>query len=185
MKLRMLAVAMVGLAMLATAANAQQKRVSPADMADGRVGGKVVAIYYCRPYTKDPKTGEPRKIWGGLVPYDKVWRTGANEATLLVTQAPLQFGDTTVPAGAYTVWTIPTEDGGKFIINKQIGQWGEGSGVYDEANDVVRVDMKKETVDSPLNQFAISIQSKRGSDDGVIKLAWENTAYTVPFKLAK
>jgi hypothetical protein len=152
-----------------------------------RKTGDRVTITYGRPYTKDPKTGEPRKIWGGLVPYGKVWRTGANEATLLVTQAPLQFGDTTVPAGAYTLWTIPNEDGAKLIINKQIGQWGEARNekdVYDEANDVVRVDMKKETLDKPVDQFSISI-GKEGADGGVIKLAWENTAYSAPFTVKK
>jgi hypothetical protein len=185
MKHGLMLVGLMATLMLTSATFAQQKRLSPADMADAHVGGKVVAIYYCRPYTKDPKTGETRKIWGGLVPYGKVWRTGANEATLLVTQAPLQFGDTTVPAGAYTLWTLPSEDGAKLIINKQIGQWGEGKGVYDEANDVARVDMKKETLDSPVDQFTISIDSKRGSDTGTIKLAWENRAYSAPFTVKK
>src|SRR3954454_8452772 len=80
---------------------AQQKRVSPHETISAVVDGNRVTVVYGRPYTKDPKTGEPRKIWGGLVPFGAVWRTGADEATLFITQQDLQMGDTTVPAGAY------------------------------------------------------------------------------------
>jgi len=67
---------------------AQQKRVSPHETISMVIDGNRVTIVYGRPYTKDPKTGESRKIWGGLVPYGKIWRTGADEATLLITQKP-------------------------------------------------------------------------------------------------
>src|SRR5580658_9365696 len=103
-----------------------------------------VTITYGRPYTKSPKTGEMRKIWGGLVPYGAIWRTGADEATLLITQKPITIGDATVPAGAYTLFTLPNEDGtAKLVINKQIGQWGVGNKSYDEKQDLARVDLKK------------------------------------------
>src|SRR5438132_14140300 len=99
---------------------AQQKRVSPHDTISSVIDGNRVTIVYGRPYTKDPKTGAPRKIWGGLVPFGKVWRTGADEATLLITQQPITMGDTTIPAGAYTLYTLPNEDGSaKLIVNKQ------------------------------------------------------------------
>ncbi|HEY7089986.1 MAG TPA: DUF2911 domain-containing protein, partial [Tepidisphaeraceae bacterium] len=78
---------------------AQQKRVSPHETVSAVVDGNRVTVIYGRPYTKDPKTGEPRKIWGTLVPYGKVWRTGADEATLFITQQDLQVGDATIPAG--------------------------------------------------------------------------------------
>jgi len=90
---------------------AQQKRISPHETISAVIDGNRVMIVYGRPYTKKPGTSENRKIWGGLVPYGKVWRTGADEATLLVTQKPIVFGETTVPAGAYTLWTLPNEDG--------------------------------------------------------------------------
>src|ERR1019366_10273065 len=100
-----------------------------------------VMIIYGRPYSKDPKSGEVRKIWGGLVPYGKVWRTGSDEATLLITQKPIVIGETTISAGAYTLFTLPAEDGpAKLIINKQVGQWGVGPGSYDEKQDLARVD---------------------------------------------
>jgi hypothetical protein len=106
---------------------AQQKRVSPHETTSAVIDGNRVTVVYGRPYTKDPHTGEMRKIWGGLVPYGKVWRTGADEATLLITQKPIMFGDTAVPAGVYTLFTLPQEDGAaKLIINKQVGQWGVG-----------------------------------------------------------
>jgi hypothetical protein len=169
-------------------AMAQQKRVSPHETVGGVIDGNRVTIVYGRPYTKDPKTGEPRKIWGGLVPFGKVWRTGADEATLLITQKDLQFGDTTIPAGAYSLWTIPDEDGGKLIINKQIGQWGQDykdmKNVYDEANDVARVDLKKEPLEKPNDQFTMAVAKNTGGG-GIIKLMWEDTQYTVPFTVKK
>ena len=120
---------------------AQQKRVSPHETISAMIDGNRVTVVYGRPYTKDPKTGEARKIWGGLVPYGKVWRTGADEATLFITQKPIMLGDTAVPSGAYTLYTLPQEDGtAKLIVNKQLGQWGTQ---YDESQDLARVDLKK------------------------------------------
>src|SRR5690242_794256 len=110
---------------------AQQKRVSPHETVSAVIDGTRVTVTYGRPYTKDPKTGEARKIWGGLVPFGKVWRTGADEATTLIAQKPITIGGTAVPAGAYTLFTLPAEDGSaKLIVNKQVGQWGIGPGSY-------------------------------------------------------
>ena len=86
---------------------AQEKRISPHDTTSTVIDGNRVTIVYGRPYTKDPGTGVPRKIWGGVVSYGKVWRTGADEATLLITEQPIKFGATTIPAGAYTLFTLP------------------------------------------------------------------------------
>lgn len=163
---------------------AQQKRLSPHETISAVIDGNRVTIVYGRPYTKNPRSGEVRKIWGGLVPYGKVWRTGADEATLLITQKPLVIGDTTVPAGAYTLWTLPADDGSaKLIINKQVGQWGVGPGSYDESQDLARVDLKKASLDKPVDQFTMSV-GREGSG-GVIKLDWENTEYSVPFTVQK
>ena len=137
------------------------------------------------PYTKDPKTGEPRKIWGGLVPYGEIWRTGADEATLLITQKPIKIGETTIPAGAHTLFTLPKEDGtAKLIINNQIGQWGIGPGSYDESQDLARVDLKKEALEKPLDQFTMAVE-KNPSGGGVLKLMWEDTQYSVAFAVEK
>jgi hypothetical protein len=170
---------------------AQQKRVassggnSPHETTGAVIDGNRVTITYGRPYTKDPKTGEARKIWGGLVPYGKVWRTGSDEATILITQKPIVIGETTIPEGAYTLWTLPNEDGtAKLIVNKQIGQWGVGRGSYDEKQDLLRADLKKEALDKPADQFTMAIE-KDPSGGGVIKLMWENTQFSVPFTVKK
>jgi len=160
---------------------AQQKKLSPHDTTSAVVNGDRVTLVYGRPYTKDPHTGEMRKIWGGLVPYGKVWRTGADEATLLITQKPIIIAGTTIPAGAYSVFTLPEEDGSaKLIINKQIGQWGIGPGSYDEKQDLARVDLKKETLEKPVDQFTMAV-----TRNGELKMMWENTQYSVPFTVEK
>ena len=144
-----------------------------------------VTITYGRPYTKNPKTGEAREIWGTLVPYGKVWRTGSDEATILITQKTIMFGNTSVPAGAYTLWMLPNEDGtAKLIINKQIGQWGVGPGSYDEKQDLARVDMKKDVTDKTAEQFTIAI-AKNTEGGGILKLAWDNVQFTAAFTVQK
>jgi hypothetical protein len=164
---------------------AQQKRVSPHETIGTVISGDRVTVVYGRPYTKDPKTGEARKIWGGLVPYGAVWRTGADEATLFITQKPIKIQDTTIPAGAYTLFTLPNEDGtAKLIFSKQVGQWGVGPGSYDESNDLARVDLKKESLEKPADQFTMAV-AKDGSGGGVLKLMWENTQYSVSFTVQK
>src|SRR5947209_2267769 len=161
---------------------AQQPRVSPMDVTGAVIDGDRVTIWYSRPYTKDPKTGQPRKIWGGLNPYGKVWRTGANEATLLVTQQPISMGGVRVPAGAYTLFTLPMEDGSaKLIISKQVGQWGLQ---YDEKQDLARVDLKKATLDKPIDQFTMAVE-RNPEGGGLIKMMWETTQYSVPFTVVK
>jgi hypothetical protein len=174
-------------ALLATTlpALAQQKRNSPHETVGAVIDGSRVTITYGRPNAKSPKSGEVRKIWGTLVPFGKVWRTGADEATLLVTQKPLVFGATTVPPGAYTLWTLPAEDGSaKLIINKQIGQWGSGPETYDEKNDVARMDLKKDTAEKTVEQFTISV-GKGADGGGAIKLAWEDVQYSAAFTVQK
>src|SRR3954466_6474626 len=157
---------------------AQQKRVSPHETVSAVIDGNRVTVVYGRPYTKDPKTGEARKVWGGVVPFGQVWRLGANEATLLTTQKGIHLGDTEVPAGAHTLFMLPNEDGSaKLVINKQVGQWGTQ---YDEKQDLARVDLKKETLEKPVDQFTMSI-----AKTGELKLMWENTAYSTTIAVQK
>jgi hypothetical protein len=172
-------------------ASAQQRRFSPHEVISTLIGKNRIMIVYGRPYTKAPITGDIRKIWGGLVPYDKLWRTGADEATLMTTEEPIVMGGVTIPAGAYSVWTLPNSDGtAKLIINKQVGQWGvDESGmhkVYDQANDVVRADMTKSDLPDSVDQFTISIDPDPAvPGGGLINLKWEKTQYSVAFTLAK
>src|ERR1700690_361425 len=131
-------------------------RVSPQETITADIDGNSLKIVYSRPYTKDPKSGEIRKIWGKLVPYGKVWRTGANEATLFTTAQPIVLGGTEIPAGTYSLYTLPAEDGtAKLIINKQTGQWGTQ---YDEKQDLARIDLKKGTLEKPVDQFTMAIE---------------------------
>jgi hypothetical protein len=159
----------------------EKQRVSPHETITADIDGSTVTIVYGRPYTKDPKTGAPRKIWGTVVPYAKVWRTGADEATLLTTTQPLDIGGTSVPAGTYSLYTEPAENGAKLIVNKQTGQWGTK---YDEKQDLARIEMKKEAVDQPLDQFTIAVQ-KNPAGGGTLKMSWENTQYSVALKSKK
>jgi hypothetical protein len=132
------AVLLVWLSFLAVAGAQQSqdksKRPSPPGTAEVTLKGKSITIDYSRPSMRG------RKIMGALVPYGKVWRTGANEATTLTTPIDLNIGGTKVPAGKYTIWTLPSADTWKLIINKQTGQWGT---VYDEKQDLARIEMKK------------------------------------------
>jgi hypothetical protein len=166
-------------------AMAQQKRLSPHETVSAVIDGCRVIVVYGRPYTKNPRTGEVRKIWGGLVPYGEVWRTGADEATLFITQKTLLFGTTVIPAGAYTLWTLPNQDGtAKLIINKQIGQWGVGPNSYNESQDLARIDLNQETLTAPVNQFTMAV-GKNPSGGGVLKMSWENIQYSAPFTVQK
>ena len=160
-----------------------QARVSPQDTVSANVDGAGLKLVYSRPQSKDPKSGEVRKIWGGLVPFGKVWRTGANEATLLTTDKPLAFGATPVPAGTYSLFTLPEESGGaKLIINKQTGQWGTK---HDDKQDLARIDLKKEIVEKPVDQFTMAIAAAPADGGGVLKMMWENVQYSVPFTVKK
>lgn len=160
----------------------KRRRVSPADVVTASIGGNEIKINYGRPYTKDPKTGEPRQIWGGLVPYGKVWRTGANEATVLTLTKPIVIGGFDLPAGKYSLFTVPTDGpGAKLIINKKTGQWGIPYKESEEKpNELARVDLTRGTNPAPLDQFTITID-ETGPDAGQIKFAWADAYYAVDF----
>jgi hypothetical protein len=156
-------------------------RVSPPGTAEFTFAdGKKVTINYSRPYMKDPKTGETRKIYGGLVPFDKVWRTGANEATSLKTDVALDIGGTKVPAGSYTIYSIPSQGTSKLIINKQTGQWGT---VYDESKDLARIDLTVTDLPSTVEQFTIGFEKQTG-DKATLNFDWENKRASVTVKEA-
>ena len=161
---------------------AQEKsRVSPHETVTADIDGATVTIVYGRPYAKDPKSGAIRKIWGELVPFGKVWRTGADEATLLTTTQALDIGGTSIPAGTYSLFTLPDASGAKLIVNKQTGQWGTK---YDEKQDLARIDMKKDAAAKPADQFTIAIE-KNAAGGGTLTLTWESTQYSVALKAKK
>jgi hypothetical protein len=167
----------VDIAALATAfaTREQQSRplgqTSPRDTVRATVGSAQLLVDYSRPSVRG------RTVFGGvLVPYGQVWRTGANTATHFRTSADLVMGGVTVPAGTYTLWTLPSAAGTKLIVNKQTGQWGTA---YDAAQDLARIDMQTSSVASPVEQFTIAIEPQGAG--GVLRMTWATTQLSVPF----
>jgi hypothetical protein len=171
---------------LAQEKKAKKARPSPPATVSANIDGNEVKIAYSRPGAKNPKGGEVRKIWGSLVPYGKVWRTGANEATLLTTQQAIVIGGYELAAGTYSLFTVPNEDGtAKLIINKKTGQWGIPYKEEEEkANELARIDLKKSKTDGNVDPFTMAVE-RTGAGAGVIKMAWEDTQYSVAFKNKK
>jgi hypothetical protein len=158
---------------LAPAAAQQKPPLSPPGQAAATIGSATITIDYARPSMRG------RKIMGELVPYDKVWRTGANAATTLKTSAALEIGGAQVPAGTYTLYTLPGEKAWKLIINKQTGQWGTQ---YDQAQDLARVDLTVGASAQPVEQFTITLAGT-GAAAGTLTMEWENTKLSIPFKV--
>ena len=158
-----------GLAQMSPGA-AKKPPLSPPAKASVELGGKQVTIDYSAPSMRG------RKIFGGLLPYDHWWRTGANPATALKTAVDLKIGTATVPAGTYTLYTIPSETTWKLIINKQTGQWGTK---YDQSQDLARVDMKKETMSPPQEVMSITLEPFEGKTSS-LHVRWETTDVSVP-----
>jgi|ERR1700732_285163 hypothetical protein len=160
----------------ADAQRAKRKRVSPHETVSEVIDGNKVSVTYGRPYSKNPRGTDIRKIWGSLVPYGKAWRLGADEATTIVLQKGIKIGDAAVPAGTYTLYLIPEENGGKLAFSKTVGRWGIP---VDQKNDLVRVDVKKEALSPALNQLAIAVE--KADNGGVLKIKWEDSQYSVNF----
>jgi hypothetical protein len=146
-------------------AQTDQPKPSPPATATVTLNGKDVTINYGAPSMRG------RKIMGELVPFDKVWRTGANEATSFVTQGNLKIGPATVPAGNYTLYTLPNATRWLLIINKQTGQWGT---VYDQSKDLVRIPMHSKTLSSPQEKMSITFENTHGNITE-LHIRWENT----------
>ena len=159
----------------------ERSRVSPHETVNATIDGNEMKLVYGRPYSKDPKTGEKRKIWGALVPFGKVWRMGADEATLLTTARAIDMNGTTIPAGTYSLFLLPQESRAKLIVNKQTGQWGTR---HDEKEDLARIELKKQAAGEPADQFTIAIDEKSGGG-GVFRITWEETEYSAPFTVQK
>jgi Protein of unknown function (DUF2911) len=161
------------LALAASPLRAQQdksKRPSPPATAKCDLpGGKTVTIDYSSPRKKG------RNVFPDVVPYGKVWRTGANEATTFVTTGDVMVGSTHVPAGNYTLFTIPGKDKWTLIISKKTGEWG--TDYPGETEDLARVEMKAGTASAPVENFTISFE-KAGNGCN-LKLAWDTTTASV------
>jgi hypothetical protein len=131
--------------------------------------GKTIHIDYASPRMRG------RKIFGGLVAYGEVWRAGANEATTFVIDAGMNVGGKTVPAGSYTLFTLPKQDGWTLIVSKDTGEWGIP--YPGEQDDVTRAPMKVSKLDAPLENFTISLD--RAGDGCTLRMDWETTRASV------
>jgi hypothetical protein len=125
-------------------------------------------------YSRPLKRG--RVIFGNIVPWNAVWRTGANAATMFTTDKNLAFGATVIPAGKYTLWTVPTPTGAKLIFNSETGQWGTD---YHADKDFARVDLAVKQASPPVEQFVIGVAPQGAG--GVLRFAWDDKEYSVPF----
>jgi hypothetical protein len=155
-----------------TAAFAQMgggKPSPPASAACDLGGGKTIKTNYSSPRMKG------RKVYGELVPFGEVWRTGANEATTFVNSADVVIGGKSVPAGSYTIFTVPNADKWTLIINKKTGEWGIPYKY--ESDELARVDMKVSKLPSPVENFTISYD-KSGSGC-TMHIDWETTRASV------
>ena len=140
-------------------AQEKKERVSPPSKVSANVAGSNIEINYGQPSVKG------RKIWGELVPYNKVWRTGANEATTFETSIDIKVEDVLLPAGKYALFTIPGENEWTFIFNKTASQWG--SFKYDEKQDQLRIKVK------PLKTSALQEQLAFYIENSKVILRWE------------
>jgi hypothetical protein len=152
------------------------KSFSPEDKVKFEKDGLNITIVYNRPFKKG------RDIFGGLVPYGKVWRTGANEATTFDTNKELTFKDGILKPGKYTLWTIPEEQSWTVIFNSETGQWGvdfNGEPNRDPKKDVLSVTAPSMSIEKELEQFTISIE--KTGEDQELTFIWDKTVVAVPF----
>jgi len=147
------------------------RRVSPHETTHSAVDGARITITYGRPSMRG------RKIFGSLVPYDRVWMPGADEATIFETSAGLQFTDFTLRPGPYSLYTLPGEHGWKLIINKMTGQFHTS---YPEDQDLAKLPMTIEHLTTPVETLTISAVP-RPQGGGAVQLEWELTRVSAPF----
>lgn len=162
-------------AVLCYGAQAQElPQPSPKAELHQRIGLTDVTVDYSRPSAKE------REIFGALVPFNEMWRTGANKATAVTFSSMVQVGDQEVPAGTYSVFTIPGEDQWTVILNSETELWGTDG--YKEENDVARFEVEPVMTDEYLETFTIDIQNLR-NESALMVLGWANTRVVVPIEV--
>ena len=155
------------------AKNGGFRQLSVRDTLRATIGAATFTVDYGRPLARG------RTLLGGVIPYDRVWRTGANAATQFTTSVPISLAGIAVPVGSYTLWTLPRTGGVELIVNRQTGQWGTG---YDPARDLARAAMKTDTLTTPVEQFTISIDST-AAKRGTLAMAWGPFRWTAPIEV--
>jgi hypothetical protein len=144
--------------------------LSPRDTARAIISGAVMLIDYGRPATRG------RVVFGEVVPWNEVWRTGANAATQFELTRDILINGVAVPSGKYSLWTIPARGRWQLIVNKQTGQWGTA---YDSTQDLARIPVTTEIVNDPVERFTVRIDPT--STGGLIRMAWDRTQVRIPF----
>jgi DUF2911 family protein len=173
MNRRITVLAFCSLTLLATFACAQDKSKRPSPPAQAQCkfsDGKSITVDYSSPRVNG------RKIFGSLVPYGQVWRAGANEATTFVADTNLTVNGKDVPAGSYTIFTIPDKDKWTLIVSKKTGEWGIP---YPQGEDFLRTDMSVGKTPSAVENFTISFDQAGGNCK--LQLSWENTMASAEF----
>ena len=155
-------------ALITFSACAQQPKPSPAVKAEGKAGAATITVNYGQPSMKG------RKVFGELVPYGKVWRTGANEATTFETDRDILVEGKKLAKGKYGLFTIPGEHHWTFIFSKNWNQWG--SYRYKEDEDVLRVDVMPYKLEAPVEKMTLDVK------DSKLRFMWENTGVNVNIK---
>ena len=149
------------------------KSHSPQETAVYEQGDLRMTVDYSRPYKKG------RVVFGGLAPYGEVWRTGANEATIFTTSQDIRIADQLLPAGTYTLWTVPNEQQWKVLFNEKEYSWGlnfDGTSPHDPTADVVSVEVPVQQTTAPVEQFTIHFTESPLA----MVLAWDDTQVSVP-----
>lgn len=152
-------------------------RLSPKDTVEFKLNDLKLKVFYNRPYKKD------RVIFGGLVPYNQVWRTGANEATTFKTNKPLDINGLPLPKGKYTLWTVPKDSVWTVIFNSKQYPWGvttEMKPYWDPNYDVLNIDIPVEKLDTIVEQFTIAFDNS--TDNLFLTMAWDDVKIAVPLK---
>jgi hypothetical protein len=160
------------LILMTSLGSAQDKAKRPSPPAQTQCkfsDGKTVSVDYSSPRMKG------RKIFGGLVPYNQVWRAGANEATTFVTNTNVNVGGKDVPSGSYTIFTIPSPDKWTLVVSKRTGEWGVP--YPGEGDDFTRTDMAASKTSSPVENFTIAFD--QGGNKCTMRMEWENTRASI------
>jgi hypothetical protein len=153
------------------------KRLSPKDTVEFKLNDLKLEVFYNRPSKKD------REIFGALVPFNQVWRTGANEATTFETNKPLEIKGVNIPAGKYTLWTVPKDSTWTVIFNSKQYSWGVNAQMqpmWDPNYDVLNIEVPVQKLDNTVEQFTIAFDNS--TDKLYLTMAWDDVKVAVPLK---
>jgi len=149
------------------------RQLSVRDTMHAQIGNVLLTVDYGRPLLRG------RKLLGDVLPYDRVWRTGANAATQFTTSMPIRLAGLQVPAGTYTLWTVPHVDGVDLVVNKQAGQWGTE---YNGSRNLGIAKINTQALATPVEEFTISI-APGDTKHGTLVLEWGSFKWTAPIEV--